>query len=150
MSILEQDWCLQQNLEKLLQALRSIGEPIGQTKNISAGKLLAQLFEITEKFNMTTQPQLLLLQKTMVVVEGVARSLDQEANIWQISRPVLEKWLREEISPKAKISEAINTTGQVIDRLPELPKLMDKVSKALELLATGNIRKFRNIKKSQI
>ena len=73
-----------------------MGNPIfGQKiKNISAGKLLAQLFEITEKFNMTTQPQLLLLQKTMVVVEGVARSLDQEANIWQISRPVLEKWLR--------------------------------------------------------
>ncbi len=125
--------------EAFSQALRSIGEPIfGQKiKNISAGKLLAQLFEITEKFNMTTQPQLLLLQKTMVVVEGVARSLDEEANIWQISRPVLEKWLREEISPKAKISEAINTTGQVIDRLPELPKLMDKASKALELLATG-------------
>ena len=125
--------------EAFSQALRSIGEPIfGQKiKNISAGKLLAQLFEITEKFNMSTQPQLLLLQKTMVVVEGVARSLDEEANIWQISRPVLEKWLREEISPKAKISEAINTTGQVIDRLPELPKLMDKASKALELLATG-------------
>ena len=125
--------------EAFSQALRSIGEPIfGQKiKNISAGKLLAQLFEITEKFNMTTQPQLLLLQKTMVVVEGVARSLDEEANIWKISRPVLEKWLREEISPKAKISEAINTTGQVIDRLPELPKLMDKASKALELLATG-------------
>ena len=125
--------------EAFSQALRSIGEPIfGQKiKNISAGKLLAQLFEITEKFNMTTQPQLLLLQKTMVVVEGVARSLDEDANIWKISRPVLEKWLREEISPKAKISEAIKTTGQVIDRLPELPKLMDKASKALELLATG-------------
>ena len=70
--------------EAFSQALRSIGEPIfGQKiKNISAGKLLAQLFEITEKFNMTTQPQLLLLQKTMVVVEGVARSLDQEANIY--------------------------------------------------------------------
>ncbi len=130
---------LGESREAFSQALRSIGEPIfGQKiKNISAGKLLAQLFEITEKFNMTTQPQLLLLQKTMVVVEGVARSLDEDANIWRISRPVLEKWLREEISPKAKISEAISTTGQVIDRLPELPKLMDKASKALELLASG-------------
>ena len=136
--------------EAFSQALRSIGEPIfGQKiKNISAGKLLAQLFEITEKFNMTTQPQLLLLQKTMVVVEGVARSLDENANIWQISRPVLEKWLRDEISPKAKLSEAINTTSQVIDRLPELPKLMDKASQALELLACGASTANSEINKS--
>ena len=136
--------------EAFSQALRSIGEPIfGQKiKNISAGKLLAQLFEITEKFNMTTQPQLLLLQKTMVVVEGVARSLDENANIWQISRPVLEKWLRDEISPKAKLSEAINTTSQVFDRLPELPKLMDKASQALELLACGASTANSEINKS--
>ena len=66
------------NTEELAQALRSIGEPIfGQSvKDISGGKLLKQLFDITEKFNMQTQPQLLLLQKTMVVVEGVSRKLD--------------------------------------------------------------------------
>ena len=84
------------NVEDLAQALRSIGEPIfGQSvKDISGSKLLKQLFDITEKFNMQTQPQLLLLQKTMVVVEGVARKLDPEANIWEISKPVLEKWLK--------------------------------------------------------
>ena len=120
------------------QALRSIGEPIfGQSiKNISAGRLLAQLFEITEKFNMTTQPQLLLLQKNMVVVEGVARSLDEDANIWNISKPILEGWLTREMSPKAKIEQAISTTGEVIERLPEIPHLMDKATKALELFVT--------------
>ncbi len=123
------------------QALRSIGEPIfGQSiKNISAGRLLAQLFEITEKFNMTTQPQLLLLQKNMVVVEGVARSLDEDANIWNISKPILEGWLTREMSPKAKIEQAISTTGEVIERLPEIPHLMDKATKALELFVTKSV-----------
>ena len=71
----------------LAQALRSIGEPIfgHSIKNISGGKLLKQLFDVTEKFNMQTQPQLLMLQKTMVVVEGVARRLNPETNIWELS-----------------------------------------------------------------
>ena len=130
-----------QNKESFSQALRSIGEPIfGQSiKNISAGKLLAQLFEITERFNMATQPQLLLLQKTMVVVEGVARTLDEDANIWEISKPVLEGWLKKEVGPEAKFNQAIKTTTQVMDRLPELPGMMDKASKALELLAAGTV-----------
>ena len=71
----------------LAQALRSIGEPIfgHSIKNISGGKLLKQLFDVTEKFNMQTQPQLLMLQKTMVVVEGVARRLNPETYIWETS-----------------------------------------------------------------
>ena len=64
-------------------------------KDISGGNLLSQLFEITEKFNMATQTQLLLLQKTMVVVEGVARKLYPETNIWNVSKPILENWLEE-------------------------------------------------------
>tara|TARA_B100000963_G_scaffold228744_1_gene199477 strand:+ start:12482 stop:14038 length:1557 start_codon:yes stop_codon:yes gene_type:complete len=144
-----------QSRDSFSQALRSIGEPIfGQSiKNISAGKLLAQLFEITEQFNMATQPQLLLLQKTMVVVEGVARTLDEDANIWEISKPVLEGWLRQEVGPEAKFKQAIQTTTKVIDRLPEIPVMMDKASKALELLTAGTVatnneiaKKFENEK----
>src|SRR6056300_273616 len=135
--------------ESFSQALRSIGEPIfGQSiKNISAGRLLAQLFEITEKFNMATQPQLLLLQKNMVVVEGVARSLDENSNIWEISKPILEGWLKKEVGPEAKINQAIETTSKVMDRLPELPKMMDKASKALELLAAGSVAYNQEIAK---
>ena len=91
--------------DEFAQALRSVGEPIfGQSiKDISGGNLLAQLFEITEKFNMATQPSLLLLQKTMVVVEGVARKLYPETNIWEVSKPVLEDWLKNLKSPKSTI-----------------------------------------------
>ncbi len=134
------------NTEELAQALRSIGEPIfGQSvKDISGGKLLKQLFDITEKFNMQTQPQLLLLQKTMVVVEGVARKLDPDANIWQISQPVLEKWLKETKDPVNEIGNFLIETSEVIKKLPELPKVMDKANQALTFLASGQIPQNSN------
>src|SRR5210317_1348942 len=104
-------------VDDLAQALRSIGEPIfGQSvKDISGGKLLKQLFEVTEKFNMQTQPQLLMLQKTMVVVEGVARKLNPNTNIWETSKPVLESWLRETKDP-------INTLNGSLVSLSQLSK----------------------------
>jgi len=125
--------------DEFAQALRSIGEPIfGQmVKNISGGKLLAQLFEITEKFNMQTQIQLLLLQKTMVVVEGVARNLDPNTNIWNISRPVLEDWLKNIKDPINKASEVVNEAAEVLKRLPELPIIMDRANDVMKLIAEG-------------
>ncbi len=125
--------------DEFAQALRSIGEPIfGQSvKNISGSKLLSQLFEITEKFNMETQIQLLLLQKTMVVVEGVARKLDPDTNIWNISRPVLENWLKEIKDPINKASEVINEASEVLKRLPDLPIIMDKANDVMTLIAEG-------------
>ena len=127
--------------EEFAQALRSVGEPIfGQSiKDISGGNLLAQLFEITEKFNMPTQPPLLLLQKTMVVVEGVARRLYPETNIWEVSRPVLEDWLKNVKSPKSTINTAINTSSEILKRIPDLPELMDRADNALKLMADGNL-----------
>ena len=134
------------NSEELAQALRSIGEPIfGQSvKDISGGKLLKQLFDITEKFNMQTQPQLLLLQKTMVVVEGVARKLDPEANIWEISQPVLEKWLKETKDPINEIGNILRDTSEVLKKIPELPKVMDKANQALTFFASGQIPQNSN------
>ncbi len=127
--------------EEFAQALRSVGEPIfGQSiKDISGGNLLAQLFEITEKFNMPTQTPLLLLQKTMVTVEGVARKLYPETNIWEISRPVLEDWIKSIKSPKATIDTAINTSAEILKRIPDFPKFMDKANYALQLLAEGKL-----------
>ena len=127
--------------EEFAQALRSVGEPIfGQTiKDISGGNLLAQLFEITEKFNMVTQPSLLLLQKNMVVVEGVARKLFPETNIWEVSRPVLENWLKNIKSPKATIDTALNTSSEIIKRIPDFPGLMDRADYALRLMAEGKL-----------
>jgi len=125
--------------DEFAQALRSIGEPIfGQSvKNISGSKLLSQLFEITEKFNMQTQIQLLLLQKTMVVVEGVARKLDADTNIWSISKPILENWLKDIKDPINKVSEVANEASEVIKRLPDLPIIMDKANDVMTLIAEG-------------
>ncbi len=127
--------------DEFAQALRSVGEPIfGQSiKDISGGNLLAQLFEITEKFNMPTQTPLLLLQKTMVTVEGVARKLYPETNIWEISRPVLEEWIKGIKSPKATIDKAINTSSEILKRIPDFPDFMDKANYALQLLAEGKL-----------
>ena len=134
------------SVDEFAQALRSIGEPIfGQSvKDISGGNLLKQLFEITDKFNMQTQPQLLLLQKTMVVVEGVARKLNPETNIWETSRPVLENWLKETKDPISSFVETIKNTSEAIKKLPELPEIMDKANQALTYLASGQIPQNSN------
>ena len=123
------------------QALRSIGEPIfGQSiKDISGGNLLAQLFEITEKFNMHTQTQLLLLQKTMVVVEGVARKLDPDANIWAVSRPVLENWMKSVKGPESAIKKTVELSKDIIERIPDLPNVMDNANTTLQMIAEGKL-----------
>ena len=133
-------------IDDLAQALRSIGEPIfGQAvKDISGGKLLKQLFDVTEKFNMQTQPQLLMLQKTMVVVEGVARKLNPNTNIWTTSKPVLESWLKETKDPMKALNETLQNTSEVIKRLPEFPEIMDKANQALTYLASGQIPQNSN------
>ena len=86
---------------------------------------------------MPTQPPLLLLQKTMVVVEGVARKLYPETNIWEVSKPVLENWLKEVKSPKSTIDTAINTSSEILKRIPDLPILMDRADYALKLMSEG-------------
>lgn len=93
------------NLELFAQSCRAIAEPIigKQIKDISIGNLLAQLFKVTEEFGMETQPQLLLLQKTMVVVEGIGQSLDPEINMWQLAEPWIKKWATKNLSLEAKL-----------------------------------------------
>ena len=89
-------------VETFAQALRAIGEPIfgRSAKEVSMARLLQQLFDTTRRFDMQAQPQLVLLQKTMVVVEGVARGLDPDFDIWEASRPVIEKWMIERMGPE--------------------------------------------------
>ena len=127
--------------DELTQALRSIGEPIfGQSiKDISGANLLGQLFEITEKFNMHTQTQLLLLQKTMVVVEGVARKMNPETNIWEVSRPVLENWMKSVKGPKSTINRTIEISKDILQKIPDLPKVMDNASTTLQMIAEGKL-----------
>jgi ubiquinone biosynthesis protein len=125
--------------EAFAQACRSIGEPIigRPVAEISIGRLLAQLFEITETFDMRTQPQLLLLQKTMVTVEGVARELDPEVNFWAVAQPVVETWMRDAMGPAARIEQA---AGDAMATLRRLPGVLDKIDRAADALGSGAVR----------
>ncbi|NVJ98514.1 MAG: 2-polyprenylphenol 6-hydroxylase [Alphaproteobacteria bacterium] len=109
-----------QSLEEFAQALRAIADPIMDlpVEEISAGQLLAQLFATTERFSMQTQPQLLLLQRTMVMAEGMALHLYPTANMWNISEPVIEAWIRGNLSPEARLAELVNNLPRFLERLP--------------------------------
>ncbi|HEY7977873.1 MAG TPA: 2-polyprenylphenol 6-hydroxylase [Rhizomicrobium sp.] len=129
-------------IETFAQALRAIGEPIfGRTaRDVSMAKLLAQLFDTTYRFDMQAQPQLIMLQKTMVVVEGVARSLDPDFDIWEASRPVVETWMLEQVGPEARLREVgdgVNALGRLARDLPQLLRNAEIVS---TMLADGGMR----------
>ena len=94
-------------------------------EEISIARLLAQLFEITEQFEMETQPQLLLLQKTMVVIEGVGRRLDPEINIWTLARPLIEGWMRDNRGPEASARLGLETLVDLAERVPRLVRSLE-------------------------
>ena len=112
----------------------------GGRSDVSMARLLQQLFETTRRFDMELQPQLVLLQKTMVVVEGVARGLDPEFDIWEASRPVVESWMIEQMGPEARLrdaAEGINALGRLARELPQLLRNAEIVS---TMLAEGGLR----------
>ncbi len=111
------------------QALRAVGEPIfGQdATRISMARLLAHLFEVTERFGMETRTELILLQRTMVVVEGVARSLDPSMNMWETARPVVTGYIGANLGPRA-MARDLGDTLRVLSRFgPRLPELAEAV-----------------------
>lgn len=118
-----------QDVYAFAQALRSVGEPIfGQdARNISMAKLLGHLFEVTERFGMETRTELILLQRTMVVVEGVARKLNPAMNMWETSRPVVTEYIAETLGPKA-ITRDLASTVRILGRFgPRLPQLAEEL-----------------------
>ena len=116
-----------------MQACRAIAEPIlGRPMNeISVARLLAQLFRVTEQFQMETQPQLLLLQKTMMVAEGVGRRLNPNVNMWELARPLIESWVRDNLGPEARITRGAQNFVSVLERLPGFLTNVDKAVRAL-------------------
>ncbi|MGB7319755.1 MAG: 2-polyprenylphenol 6-hydroxylase [Planktotalea sp.] len=115
------------DVEEFARALRAVGEPIFgmDATRISMGRLLNYLFEVTERFGMETRTELILLQRTMVVVEGVARSLDPHMNIWQVAQPVVEDYIKGSIGPRA-IARDLSKTAMVLARFgPRLPSLVE-------------------------
>jgi len=124
------------------QALRAIGEPIfGRTaRDLSMGRLLQQLFETTRRFDMPTQPQLLLLQKTMMVAEGVARGLDPEFDIWAASRPVVERWMVQSVGPEARLRDAAEGLEALSKAAQHLPRLLRDAEAVSQMLSEGGLR----------
>ena len=115
------------DVEEFARALRAVGEPIFgmDATHISMGRLLNYLFDVTERFGMETRTELILLQRTMVVVEGVARSLDPHINIWQVARPVVEEYIKGSIGPGA-VARDFAKTVKVLARFgPRMPALVE-------------------------
>jgi ubiquinone biosynthesis protein len=149
-----------EDVNTFAQALRSIGEPILDlpADKISMARLLTQLFEVTEQFKMETQPQLLLLQKTMVVVEGVARTFNPHLNMWQTAGPVVKSWIERKLGPLGILEKATDSTLRVGRAALQLPDMLDEAQKATRMLAnmakSGGIRlddsTMREIAKAQI
>ena len=115
------------DIDEFASALRAVGEPIFgmDATRISMSRLLSYLFEVTERFGMETRTELILLQRTMVVVEGVARGLDPHINIWQVARPVVESYVGQNVGPLALMRD-LSKTARVLARFgPKLPGLVE-------------------------
>ena len=128
------------DIDEFAAALRAIADPIldKPIEEISAGKLLAQLFATTERFGMQTRPELLLLQRAMVMAEGLALHLDSHANMWEIARPTLTQWARENLSPEVRLAETLRKLPRLFMRLlPHLEQIADDTNAYADGLDAG-------------
>ena len=124
------------SVEAFAQAIRAIGEPIHShtAEDISMAKLLTLLFEVTGLFDMKTRPELLLLQKTMVVVEGVARTLDPRLNMWTTSEPVVREWMTRNLGPAGRIEDVASGAGEIGKFLGQVPGLLMRAGRIADQL----------------
>jgi ubiquinone biosynthesis protein len=124
------------SVESFAQAIRAIGEPIHSrtAEEISMAKLFALLFEVTGLFDMRTRPELLLLQKTMVVVEGVARSLDPKLDMWAVAEPVVREWIERNLGPVGRIEDAAEGAIEVGRAFGDVPQLLSRGAVVVEQL----------------
>ena len=133
------------SVEDFAQALRAIGEPIHGQKasEISMARLLTLLFEVTELFDMQTRPELLLVQKTMVVVEGVSRTLDPDFDMWSASEPVVREWVERHLGPAGQIEHAadgVGALGRLVSELPRLAERAERLSAEFDRMGDKGIR----------
>jgi ubiquinone biosynthesis protein len=124
------------SVENFAQAIRAIGEPIHNrtAEDISMAKLLTLLFEVTGLFDMRTRPELLLLQKTMVVVEGVGRSLDPKLDMWKTAEPVVREWIERHLGPAGKIEGAAEGASEIGRFIGNVPGLLTRAGYVLDQL----------------
>ena len=119
-----------QDVDEFAQALRSVGEPIfgHSAEDISMARLLSHLFDVTERFGMETRTELILLQRTMVVVEGVSRSLDPVSlDIWDAAKPEVERYIKENLGPRAFVRDLIKTAQSLSRFGPQLPQIIESI-----------------------
>lgn len=111
---------------ELEAAIRTVSEPVFEKplKDISMGQLLLRLFQIAKQFNMNIQPQLVLLQKTLLNIEALGRQLDPDLDLWQTAKPFLEKWMKQQMGPRAFLFKLKRQLPFIMERLPELPELI--------------------------
>ena len=116
------------SVDEFATALRAVGEPMRgkPVSELSVGQMLDGLFAITRDFDMQTQPHLLLLQKTMVMVEGVATALDPEINMWDVSGPFVKDWIRDELGPEAAMADRLREDAETLLRLPALIRRIEE------------------------
>ena len=116
------------SVDEFATALRAVGEPMRgkPVSELSVGQMLDGLFAITRDFDMQTQPHLLLLQKTMVMVEGIATSLDPDINMWDVSAPFVREWIRDELGPEAALAERIRADTETLLRVPALIRRLEE------------------------
>lgn len=114
-------------VDDFAQAIRAVGEPVfGKlAAEVSMGNLLLQLFTITARFDMHLRPELVLLQKTMVQVEGVARTLNPKHDLWGVSTPVIERWIKRELGPEGQVNDLVDDLLDARDSIRKLPELID-------------------------
>ena len=124
-------------VEDFAQAIRAIGEPIHSrtADQISMAKLLTLLFEVTALFDMETRVELVMLQKTMVVVEGVARKLDPQLNLWSTSEPVVSAWILENLGPKGRIEDAGRGAAALMALIVDAPRRLEDIAAKLDVIA---------------
>jgi ubiquinone biosynthesis protein len=122
------------SVAQFAQALRAIGEPIMDrpASEISMAHLLGQLLQYTEVFDMQTRPELIMLQKTMVVVEGVGRSLDPELNMWVVAEPVVKEWLESQLGAGARLEQAAEGAASVGRFVGDLPRLLTQAERTVD------------------
>jgi ubiquinone biosynthesis protein len=120
------------------QAIRAVGEPIHSRRadEISMAKLLSLLFEITALFDMRTRIELVMLQKTMVVVEGVARSLDPRLDMWSTAEPVVRRWIEDNLGPRGKIADASHGLAAFAHMASQTPDMLTRAGRIVEKLET--------------
>lgn len=133
------------SVEDFAQALRAIGTPIRdrRAQDISMARLLTQLFEVTDLFDMQARTELLLLQKTMVVAEGVARQLDPDLDMWTTAEPVVADWIRSNLGPEGVLRDAgegASALGRLIRQGPGLIARAERLAAELSAMSASGVR----------